>query len=191
MVKDNKSSLKSFSVYVFVMLLLVAVDQITKLLIVSDFALYGRKEIIKNFFSLYYVRNTGSAFSFLADVSWGIYILSLISLIMALFIIFLIYKAASLKDFILSLSLSLVAAGAIGNLIDRFRLRYVIDFLRFDFGSYTFPIFNFADMCAVVGTFLVIFLFIFKEKKIDALFQSIGFLKKSEETKETCNDTKS
>ena len=191
MVKDNKSSLKSFSVYVIVMLLLVAVDQITKLLIVNDFALYGRKEIIKNFFSLYYVRNTGSAFSFLADVSWGIYILSLISLIMALFIIFLIYKAASLKDFILSLSLSLVAAGAIGNLIDRFRLRYVIDFLRFDFGSYTFPIFNFADMCAVVGTFLVIFLFIFKEKKIDALFQSIGFLKKSEETKETGDDTKS
>ena len=43
-----------------------------------------------------------------------------------------------------------------GNLIDRIRLKYVVDYLRFDFGSYTFPIFNFADICAVVGTILLI-----------------------------------
>jgi signal peptidase II len=70
---------------------------------------------------------------------------------------------------LLSIAFSLIFAGAVGNLIDRIRLHHVVDFLRFDFGSYTFPIFNIADSCAVVGTFLLLFCILFKMKDIDEL----------------------
>ena len=73
--------------------------------------------------------------------------------------------------------LMLIVTGAIGNLIDRFRLKYVVDFLRFDFGSYTFPIFNFADICATCATALLLILVIFDNKTIDkflTLFEKKG-----------------
>ena len=74
----------------------------------------------------------------------------------------------------------LLSAGAIGNLIDRFALKYVIDYLRFDFGTYTFPIFNFADICAVVGTFLFIFVIFFGKDEFDNFWNAIrGIFKKN------------
>ena len=63
------------------------------------------------------------------------------------------------------------------NLIDRFRLKYVVDYLKFDFGSYTFPIFNFADICAVVGTVLLICIIIFGSKYFES-FWSLLFAKR-------------
>lgn len=180
---ENKNTVK-YCLYMIFAALMVFCDQLSKYLIVKNIPLHNKKVVIDKFFYLHYVQNTGSAFSFLADKSWGIYVLSGLSVLMTLFVIFLVFKSVQLRFKLLSISLTLVASGAIGNLIDRFRLKYVVDFLRFDFGTYTFPIFNFADMCAVVGTFLVIFMFIFKEKQIDALFEAVGIIKKKDETKE-------
>ena len=59
-----------------------------------------------------------------------------------------------------------LAAGTLGNLIDRVRLKYVVDFLRFDFGSYTFPIFNVADICVTLACIFLAILLIFNEKFI-------------------------
>ena len=152
-------------------LFFIAADQVTKYLIVSKFELHDQKEIIKDFFSLYYTQNTGSAFSMFADKTWGIYMLSAVSLLMSIVIVYAIYKSMFHKSFWLKTSLVLLLAGAIGNLIDRLRIRYVVDFLRFDFGSYTFPIFNVADICAVVGTAILLFMIFFSNKTVDAYLQ--------------------
>lgn len=167
---NNKTNIKLSSILIAYIstILLIVVDQVSKYLIVKNIPLYGQRIIIKDFFSLYYCQNTGSAFSLFADKSWGIYFLSGISLVMSIAIAILIYKSLMFKSFWLKLSFVLFFAGAIGNLIDRFRLKYVVDFLRFDFGSYTFPIFNFADICAVVATALLLLMVIFDNKTIES-----------------------
>ncbi len=165
-------------------IILTAIDQLTKYLVVKKLPLYGQHIVIKDFFSIYYVQNTGSAFSMFADRSWGIYFLSAVSLLMGLVLIIAIYKTLRHKNFFFKASLVLFLTGAVGNLIDRIRLHYVVDFLRFDFGSYTYPIFNFADICAVVATFMMILLVIFRNKSIDSylsLFEIKG-KKKNDKT---------
>ena len=67
----------------------------------------------------------------------------------------------------------MIAAGAVGNLCDRFAYKYVIDFIRFDFGSYTFPIFNLADCYAVIGTLLLIVYILFSSKDFDAFWNEL------------------
>ena len=138
---------------------------------------YGQKVIIPDFFSLYYVRNTGSAFSLFADKPWGIYFLSGVSILLGVVIFVLMIKSSARGFKLISLSFCLLTSGAFGNLIDRIALRYVIDFLRFDFGTYTFPIFNFADICAVLGTILLICIIIFSSKSFE-MFWNLVFGKK-------------
>lgn len=162
---------------------LVVIDQVTKYLIVSKLPLYGQKVVIDNFFSFYYCQNTGSAFSMFADKSWGIYFLMTVSVVMSLLICYAIYRSLKIRSFWLRFSLILFLSGAVGNLIDRFRLKYVVDFLRFDFGSYTFPIFNFADICAVVATALLLILVIFDNKTIDIFLST-------KDRKDNKNDSK-
>lgn len=153
--------------FAFLTLMLVIVDQFLKRIITFNFKLAEQKEIISGFFSINYVVNKGSAFSFLADKPWGIYVLSGISFVVGIFVLIFMVSAATRGFKLIATSLCLIAAGAFGNLVDRFTLHYVVDFLRFDFGSYTFPIFNFADICAVVGTLMFIIVLIFDQKTID------------------------
>ena len=87
-----------------------------------------------------------------------------ISVVLGIGIFFLMLHAALHDMKLISAAFCLLSSGAIGNLIDRFALKYVVDYLRFDFGSYTFPIFNFADICAVIGTALLIFIILVKSK---------------------------
>lgn len=150
--------------------LMIVVDQMTKLAIVRTFDLYTGEAIINNFFSFYYTQNTGSAFSFLADKSWGIYVLSGFSTVLAIAVFYFMVKSIKIGENLVACSFALLFAGAVGNLIDRFRLHYVVDFIRFDFGSYTFPIFNVADICAVLGTFMLIAILIFLPKRVEKLW---------------------
>lgn len=170
--KINKKIIMSL-IWTAVVIFLTIADQVTKYLITSNFEYAEKKEVIPGFFYLHYVRNTGSAFSFLADQSWGIYFLSGFSIIVGLAIfVFMIYTSDHGFKF-MSFALSLLTAGAIGNVIDRIRLSYVVDFLRFDFGSWTFPIFNFADICAVCGTIIIICIAIFANKYFDGFLASV------------------
>lgn len=138
--------------------LLVILDQGLKYFITQNFQLFEIQPVIQGFFSLTYFRNSGGAFSFLAETDWGIFILSGVSILVSAGLIYLIVRLRN-KDFTwMRVALSLLAAGSIGNMIDRIRFRSVVDFLMFTFGSYTFPIFNVADMCIVVGSILLAFL---------------------------------
>ncbi|MCR4556328.1 MAG: signal peptidase II [Saccharofermentans sp.] len=163
--------------YVFIFIILVTADQLIKYIVVENLGLYEQMPVIKDFFSIYYAQNTGSAFSLFADKAWGIYFLSGVSIVLGIGIFVLMIIASKSRMKLLALSFCLLSAGAIGNLIDRIRLKYVVDYLRFDFGSYTFPIFNLADICAVIGTALVICIIIFGAKYFEN-FWNILFAKR-------------
>ncbi len=162
-------------------LLLVLIDQFTKIMITQTLAFAQMRPIINGFFSFMYVRNTGSAFSMFADKSWGITVLSVISSIAFVLIIgcafFVLAKYRSRR---LSLLLIFLSAGTLGNLIDRVRLQYVIDFIRFDFGSYTFPIFNVADIYVTISCIVLAIFLIFNEKFIPEIPFASGSSEKEE-----------
>ncbi len=149
----------------FLIIFLVILDQYFKYLISQNIDVGQVNPIIEGFFSLTNVRNTGGAFSLLAEQDWGIILLSAISGIVSIVLIVILYRLRGKNYEWIRLAIALVAGGTIGNMIDRIRLRSVLDFLMFRFGSYTFPIFNFADMCIVVGSILLTVL-IFFDKRI-------------------------
>ena len=175
--KSTATGLDVLVFFIFLSILLVTIDQFVKKIVVENIGLYGQIDVIKGFFSLYHCRNTGSAFSLFADKPWGIYFLSGISVILGvvIFVFMIISSKKGMK--LISLAFCLLSSGAFGNLIDRFAFRYVVDYLRFDFGTYTFPIFNFADICAVLGTILLICIIIFASKKFEE-FWNVLFKKK-------------
>lgn len=146
--------------------ILVAVDQLTKYLVVQNLGPKDFITVIPNFFEIIYRENRGAAWSLLADANWGIYVLRIISLLAAILFCFLLTK---IKHNWLKVAMVLMIAGTIGNGIDRWLLGYVVDFLSFTFGSYVFPTFNVADSVLVVGTimFAAGMLFIPHDKQFD------------------------
>lgn len=144
--------------YVVAVVVVVA-DQVIKYLISSNMAYGERIPVISGFFDLVNWRNTGAAWGIFSDRT------ELLSIFTGLACLVLLYLLAATKPKLFAVSLSLILGGAVGNLIDRVRLGYVVDYLRFYWKEYEFPAFNLADSCIVVGCgFLVIFLlFIQKE----------------------------
>jgi len=150
---------------------LVAFDQWTKVTVQKKIPLYESKTIIKNFLSFTYVQNTGSAFSLGADKEWAIYVLGAFSLICALLmVVFVAYTILKKQLVAFSIVVSCLCAGTIGNMIDRIRLQYVVDFLHFSFGSKSFPIFNVADICVTVSCVFIGILIIKDDKVTEAIF---------------------
>ena len=142
-------------IYIFIGILAVIVDQISKLLVQRN--MYGSEiSIIDNFFSLTYVENFGAAWGIFSE--WD-FLLKILPPVLVGVILVYLYKCKPGK--IEVLSGTLVIGGAIGNFIDRIRLGYVIDFIDFKF----WPVFNFADIWIVVGCFLMIITLFRKEDK--------------------------
>jgi signal peptidase II len=114
--------------------------------------LYQKVEVIHGFFNLVHVRNTGGAFGIFGGEKGGLgsLLFVLVSLIAIGSILFLFVRLRE-DEKTLSLSLSLVLSGAIGNLIDRLRLGEVVDFLDFYLFSYHWPAFNIADSAICLG----------------------------------------
>ena len=136
---------------IIIICLLSFLDQLFKYLITVNIP-YGESiEIIDGFFYLTHHKNPGAAFSFLADYSWGIYILSAFSAVLLIVMLYILFKFRKTAPFIFLLDIAILIAGNLGNLIDRIRLKGVIDYLMFDFGAFIFPTFNLADSCVVVG----------------------------------------
>ena len=142
--------------YFLFTLLLKALDQITKLLIYGYIKPHD-SIVINDFLSLSHVHNYGAAFSFLADQSgWQRYFLSGFSLVASVAIIVWMRRIDAgrlLKLF----ALSILLAGAIGNLIDRFLLGFVIDFIDLHYQDFYWPVFNVADVLISLGVALLIF----------------------------------
>lgn len=128
-------------------------DQIIKIIIQRTMNYYQEIKLIPNFFSLYYVRNSGAAFSILENATLLLIIISV------LFIILIdksIKKEEQNLDKLSIISLGIILGGIFGNLIDRILYKSVIDYLSFSFGSYHFPIFNVADIGITVGVVLLL-----------------------------------
>lgn len=141
--------------------LLVLIDQLTKIYFRQLIESQGDISLIDGFFYLTYVVNTGAAWSFLADVSWGqTFFKILTSVALVLFVVFYVYAAKKNYRW-LKYSLIFMVGGTIGNFFDRLAFNGVTDFLGFIFGSYYFPVFNFADTFLVVGVIMVMVHFLF------------------------------
>lgn len=132
-------------------IIFVIIDIVSKLVISNLMNVYDSVIVIKNFFNITYVRNTGAAWSLFAGRIW---LLIIVSLIIISFIIFYIYKNKP-KNRYEKIGYSLVLGGAIGNFIDRIVYRYVIDFLDFNIFGYNYPIFNLADTFIVIGVIIL------------------------------------
>jgi signal peptidase II len=137
----------------FVTAALIAADQLTKVWAASSLPL-GRPGLTLGWgFHLTYVQNSGAAFGILQDATLALAVLSgVVALVIA---VYLRRHASSLPALQLW-ALALILSGAIGNLIDRIRLGYVIDFIHFSVPGFDFPVFNIADACVVVGAGLLI-----------------------------------
>jgi signal peptidase II len=138
---------------------LIIIDQLSKGAIQSSFYLGETLPVITGFFSLAYVKNTGAAFGFMANgplIFRQVFFLALPVLFCG-YIFYLLIKTLK-GPFYVSLAYALIIAGAIGNLIDRFTLGYVVDFLMFYWKDEAkhFPAFNVADSCITVAAALLI-----------------------------------
>jgi signal peptidase II len=129
--------------------LIVVLDQLTKTLIVHEFRL-GDSVTVTSFFNLVRVHNSGAAFSFLAGASgWQRWFFVGIGVVATVFIVWMLRSHGGQKLF--AWSLALILGGAVGNVIDRLLHGYVVDFLQFHAGGWTFPSFNVADSAITVG----------------------------------------
>ncbi len=136
----------------FVVLPLLIIDQLTKIIILKNFQPGDSFPVIKNIFHITFVRNKGVAFGIFSEtdsiIIWFSFVAAILIVLILIFSGKFFQKARSSRIF-----LSLILAGAVGNLIDRIRFGYVLDFLDFRI----WPVFNIADTAITVGTALLIF----------------------------------
>lgn len=136
--------------WLWLTVLFIIIDQVTKYYTVANIDLYERIYVMP-FFNLTYAQNPGAAFSFLADQpGWQRWFFAAIASIAS--IVFLVWMAKTPKENkLLSVAFALLLSGAIGNLIDRIMLGYVVDFLDFYYKNYHWPAFNVADSVIFIG----------------------------------------
>lgn len=146
-------------IYAIGILLLVGLDQLTKWYIYTNRVLYQDMVIIPKFFHLTYVENRGAAFSILQNARWFFVIVTIIAVV-----VMIIYMVRN-RNLFMRITLAVLVAGAVGNLIDRIRYGYVVDFFNFYIFGYDFPVFNVADIAVTIGCglFFVYMFFLYKE----------------------------
>jgi len=141
--------------------IIVLIDQISKYFAQTYLSKVNTFPLIQDVFHLTYKENTGAAFSILMGKQT---FLILVTTFVIVILLGLLYKTLGTSQALLSLSLAFIIGGAIGNLIDRVRLGYVVDY--FDFTLTNFAVFNVADSFVVVGTIILSYLILFKDIKI-------------------------
>lgn len=145
--------------YFIIIAIIIFLDQLVKYLIQANMELNNTLPIVRDFFHLTYIHNTGAAFSILEGKTEILIILP--SLLTLLLIAYVLKKRKS-EHWVMLLSLSLIIAGGIGNLIDRISYGYVVDYLDFR----VFPIFNVADIAVSCGCALLLIYMFFIEAKL-------------------------
>lgn len=144
--------------------ILIFADQLIKIWAMSSLMPIKTIPIFKDVFHLTYVENHGAAYSILQGKTVFLIAVTSVAIAVALYLLF----SKKIQSKLLITSLVLIVSGGIGNLIDRIRLGFVVDYL--DFRLINFPVFNLADCCVVVGTAFVLIYFFFiepKEKKLE------------------------
>jgi len=165
-IKSNR--FKYSYIAVIIVILGVVLDQWTKHLAVIWLKGQEPKVLVSGVLELLYLENKGAAFGMLQNQQIFFLIITAIILIAAIWL----YCRIPVEKYFLALRLCIVMliSGAIGNLIDRIRLKYVVDFIYFKLID--FPVFNVADIFVTVSMFLLIILllFFYKEEDFDQIF---------------------
>lgn len=130
---------------------LLMIDQIIKIIVRTHMDLHDEIEVIPNFFSIYYIENTGGAFSFFSGATILLIVLSILVLVFLHVYVINDEEMTKWRKF----GLGIVIGGIIGNLVDRLLYGAVVDYLSFSFFGYSFPVFNVADIGIVVGFFIL------------------------------------
>ena len=147
--------MKQFNWIVLIVIFILG-DQWTKNLVVNNLELYERVNIT-SFFDITLLYNTGAAFSLFAfDTGSQRIPLILVSIFVSVYLLGFLIKHASTNHCALNLSISMIAGGALGNLVDRITQGYVVDFVLVYYDNWYFPAFNVADSLITIG--MMIFL---------------------------------
>ena len=147
--------LASIAGWLSIAAVVVALDQLTKMLVEHSLPL-GSTVYVAPVLDLVHVRNTGAAFSFLAGASgWQRELFIAIAFAASIWIIWMLVRAERGQR-VFCIGLSLILGGALGNVVDRFRLGGVVDFLYFHWGTHYWPAFNAADSAITCGAILLI-----------------------------------
>lgn len=142
--------------YLILSAAVILLDLWTKALVLARIDLHETVPIIPSFFQLVHVRNTGAAFGIGANASSRLVPLLLNIGAIAVFCVVVVYALRSaVSDRLLQTGLHLILGGAIGNLLDRFRFGYVVDFLDVYVGTHHWPAFNVADSAICIGIALL------------------------------------
>jgi signal peptidase II len=136
--------------------LVVVIDQLTKLVVIREFDLYDRLPVLP-FFDLVRLHNTGAAFSLLAGASgWQNWFFTGIAVLVCGVLVWW-FRQVPQGRVLVPLALMLVVGGAIGNLIDRLAYGYVVDFVLLYWREWSYPAFNVADSAITVGVALLLY----------------------------------
>lgn len=156
-----KNNAVAYIVLLVISAALVAVDQISKNLVVRYMPKNTQLKVIPYMFNFTYVENKGAAWGMLANNRWIFIVISSVAVV--ILAVVLLYTAKNKRFFVASLVL--IFAGGIGNMIDRIANGYVVDFIQFDFWQ-SFPVFNVADSYVTVGGFMLIIYVIFIDRSL-------------------------
>ena len=144
------------SQWLWLSLIVIVADQASKWWIRTRFDLYDRIEIVP-WLDITRLHNTGAAFSFLSDAGgWQRWMFIGLALAVTLFIMIWLRRLPRTGQTLLAIALALIVGGALGNVIDRAMLGYVVDFISVHRGTWYFPAFNVADSAISVGAALLI-----------------------------------
>ena len=146
--------------YCLIIILIIVVDQIVKYLSVVFLKPVSTIPVLDGVFHLTYCENTGAAFSIFEGARWFFIIITSLFVIFILLLVF----SGRVQSVVGSYLLSVVAAGGIGNLIDRIYQGYVVD--MFDFRLINFAIFNVADIAVTCGGIAFVILYFVKKGEI-------------------------
>jgi signal peptidase II len=160
-----------YRILIIVSLITIVLDQATKLYIARTLPLHSMITVIENFFTITYLRNKGAAFGMLATSPWRLPFFIIVSLV-AVVVIFVVIKKLRDDQKLAASALSLIFAGALGNLIDRIRFGEVIDFIFVHWYDHYWPAFNVADSAICVGVFLLTLDMVWEERRMKRQQQS-------------------
>lgn len=136
--------------------LVIVLDQLTKYM-ASNLLAYYKPVAVMPMFNLTLMHNTGAAFSFLDNAGgWQRWFFTLVAVGVSVFLV-LWLRRLSTQEKAQAIALSLILGGAMGNVIDRIRWGYVVDFLDFYYSNWHFPAFNIADSAISIGAVLIIY----------------------------------
>lgn len=145
----SKKTVKNIALYLLLFFAMLAIDIVTKLMVTKYFSVGISVSIIEGVLDFTYVRNPGAAFGIFSN---NTIVLAVFSVVILIGIVVATVKFKP-KNELVKIAICMICSGAVGNLIDRIRLGYVVDFIDVDF--FNFPVFNVADCFVCIGAFML------------------------------------